>query len=419
MFHRCRIGALVAALALFGGPAARVASAGEAWMNWRGPHFDGHSNDTKLPVTWNRGDVAWKSPLKGRGQSSPIFAGEKIFLTTALDNGRERVVLCLNRNDGRILWEKTAWTGTPEPVHAMNTWASATCATDGERVYAFFGRGGGLFCYTVDGDLVWSKELGAFEGPWGTAASPLLAGDVVIQNCDADKDAYIVGLNKKTGDEVWKAPRDSIRGWSSPILLHIGNHDEAIVNGHHGPKGYDPATGKELWFCKSFNGRGEPTVTPAPNGLLVVMNGLKGDVYALKTGGSGTITDSHMAWHTPRKTGRDLPSPIVVKNTVLAVEMRGGILTGYEVNDGKELWRERLGGNFSASPTAWRGQAFFVEESGLVLAIDPAADGEEKVTARNTIEPPQDEIFRAGAVPSEGQVFLRSDKALYCIGKRQ
>ena len=390
----------------------------EPWQSWRGPFSNGHSHQTNLPVNWTAADVAWKVKLKGRGQSSPIFVGDRIFLTTALNDGRERMVMCLHRDDGRVLWERTAWTGDPEPIHKMNSWASATCATDGERVYAFFGRGGGLFCYTIDGEKVWEKNLGQFESPWGTAASPLVAGNVVIQNCDSDKDAYIIGLDKRTGAEVWKTERQTIRGWSSPILLKVGDHQEVVVNGHFGPKAYDPATGKELWYCKSFIGRGEPTVTPGPGGLLYVMNGQRGDVYALRPGGSGTVTDTHMVWHTPRKTGRDLPSPIIVKNAMLGIEMKGGIVTAYDTADGHELWRERLSGNFSASPTAWRDLAFFVEESGEVIAIDPTAASETKIVSRSTVGAAEDEIFRAGAVPSEGQVFLRADSALYCIGRR-
>ncbi len=414
MLRTILVGLVVVSLQIL----ATDAGAAPPWANWRGPQFTGHSEEKDLPKTWTANDVAWKAPLKGRGQSSPVLWEERIFLTTALNNGRERVVLCLNRNDGRVLWERTAHTGDAEPLHKMNTWATATCATDGEHVYAFFGRGGGLFCYTLDGDLVWSQNLGVFEGPWGTAASPLIVGDLVIQNCDADKDASIAAFNKKTGAEVWRTARDNFRGWSTPILHRVGDHDEVIVNGHTGPKGYDPKTGKELWYCKSFNGRGEPTVTPGPNGLLFVINGLKGDIYAIKTGGSGTITNTHMAWHTPRNTGRDLPSPIVVKNTVLAMSMSGGILTGYDADTGKELWRERCGENFSASPTAWGDHAFFVSEAGETLVIDPAAK-DSKIVARNTVNPPEDEIFRAGAVPSEGQVFLRSDTALYCIGTRK
>lgn len=408
----------VAAAVVLG--AAALASAESNWPNWRGPTYDGQSRETGLPTTWNKGSIAWKSPLPGRGQSSPIIWGERIFLTSSTGNGKQRLVLCLNRNDGKILWEKTAYTleGPPEPLHKMNSWATPTCATDGERVYAFFGRGGGLFCYTLDGDLVWSKELGTFEGPWGTAASPLLVGNLVIQNCDADKDATIVAFDKKTGEPAWKTPRDNFRGWSTPILVKTNGREEIVVNGHTGPKGYDPATGKELWYCKSFNGRGEPTATPGPSGLIYFINGLRGDIYAVSPGGAGTVTESHMKWHTARNTGRDLPSPIVVKNQVLAMGLNGGILTSYDAESGKELWKERVTGNFSASPLAYGGQAYFVAEDGDTVAVDPAGAGESKITARNAIEPPEDEIFRAGLAPSEGQLFLRSDQALYCLGQR-
>jgi len=136
----------------------------------------------------------------------------------------------LDRNDGRILWEQTAWSGAPEPTHEMNGWASATCATDGNLVFAFFGRGGGLHCYTVNGDHVWSKPLGQFEGPWGTAASPLLVGNLVVQNCDADVDAYIVALDKQTGKQVWKTDRPNHRGWSTPVLVRTEQRDEIVVN---------------------------------------------------------------------------------------------------------------------------------------------------------------------------------------------
>ncbi len=407
-------------MALLTALAPSPASAEPNWPCWRGPTYDGQSKDADVPLAWSGNDVTWKAPLPGRGESCPVLWGERIFLTTALDDGRQRVVLCLNRNDGRILWQQTVWTGnSPEPLHKMNTWASATCATDGERVYAFFGRGGGIFCLTVDGELVWSKELGEFEGPWGVAASPLIWGDLVIQNCDADKNACIVAFDKKTGDEKWRTPRDVFRGWSTPVPVRVGNRTEIVVNGHTGPKGYDPATGKELWYCKSFNGRGEPTATLGSNGLLFFINGLKGDVYAVKPGGTGTVTQSHMAWHTARQTGRDLPSPIVLKNQMLAIALNGGILTGYDADGGKELWRERVTGNYSASPTAWRERAFFVSEDGETSVVDPAATGDTKIVGRNSIDPPENEIFRAGLVPSEGQLFLRSDLALYCIGKRK
>lgn len=411
MFDYQRIVSTVAVLLLL----PTLAQAEKNWPRWRGPHQDGHSHEESLPVDWTPDTVVWKANLPGRGQSSPIIWGEKIFLTAALEDGRQRVLFCLDRGRGELRWQQVAWTGEPEPTHKMNGWASSTMTTDGDRVYAFFGRGGGLHCYSTLGERLWSVELGTFEGPWGTAASPLLVGDLVVQNCDADRNARLIAFDKHTGKEVWNVPREEIRGWSSPILVDVGGRMEIVMNGHSAVRGYDPNTGAELWSCKSFNGRGCPTVTPA-NGNIFVVNGLKGDVYAVHPGGMGDVTETNMLWHTPRNTGRDLPSPIIVGDQMLVVNMQGGILTSYATNDGKELWKERIGGNYSASPVAYQDRAFFVAESGTVNVIDPTQ--ETKVVGQNSVGASDDEVFRSSMAMSEGQVFLRSDRVLYVIGER-
>jgi len=387
-----------------------------AWPGWRGPTADGHSPEKDLPRQWSDESVEWKTPLKGAGQSSPVIWGERIFLTTALEKGRQRVVLCVDRRTGKIEWEKVAWTGDPEPSHGMNGWSSATCAVDGERVYAFFGRGGGLHCYAVDGTHLWSKDLGKFEGPWGTAASPLLAGDLVIQNCDSDKDARLVAFNRKTGEEVWSAAREPNRGWSTPVLIDTGTRKEIVLNGHTGVIAYAPETGKELWICRCPAGRGEPTVTPA-GGLLYVSNGLPGaGLYAIRPGGSGDVTASHRLWMT--KSGeRDTPSPVVIGDIVMVMSLRPDLLSAYETATGKSLWRIRVGGQSSSSPVSYGGVAFVVLESGETVVVDPKS--EEHIVARNKVTSAPGEIFRACLTPSEGQVFLRSDRMLYCIGKRK
>ena len=384
------------------------------WPRWRGSAADGHSQETGLPHEWNKDSVLWKTPLEGRGHSSPTIWGDRIFLTSAVDQGKQRMVMCVDRTNGAILWQNIAWTGEPERSHGMNGWSSATCATDGQRVYAFFGRGGGLFCYTVDGELVWSRSLGWFEGPWGTAASPLLVGDMVIQNCDSDQDAYIIALDKKTGDEVWKTKRPVHRGWSSPILIKLDGRDQIVVNGHTGLIAYDPESGKELWNCRCESGRGTPTVTPA-GGLLYAVNGLSGGgAYCVRPGGTGDVTESRRLW-IARRGGRDLPSPIVVGDTMLVAGLRGGILTAYNTGDGSELWTNRLGGQVSASPVSYDGLAFFITESGDTVVVDPKSD--EKIVTTNTVGATDGELFRASITPCDGQLFLRSDQCLYCIGK--
>jgi len=385
------------------------------WPQWRGPRGDGHSAEAGVPIQWDARSVVWKAPLKGRGQSSPVIWGNRIFLTTALDNGKQRLVFCLDRKDGKLLWERVAWRGTPEKSHEMNGWATPTCATDGERVFAFFGRGG-LHAFTVDGKPLWSRDLGRFEGPWGTSASPILAGDLVIQNCDAEKEAYLLAVDKRTGKTVWKTPRDVPErgGWSTPVLVPVSGRQELVLNGARAVTGYDPVTGKVLWSCRSFNGRGEPTATPGC-GLVFMVNGLPGDLYAVRPGGSGDVTRSHMAWHTPRRGGRDQPSPIVVDNYLVVADM-GGITTCYEADSGKELWKERLNSRFLSSPIAAGGRVYFQNEAGVTYVIEPGA--KKKLVSQNNLDAPTDETFRASLTPSGGQVFARSDRALYCIDAR-
>ncbi|MFV1966200.1 MAG: PQQ-binding-like beta-propeller repeat protein [Pirellulaceae bacterium] len=408
---------LVGTLALLASGMGRV-DAESNWPRWRGASADGHSQEKGLPHTWTEDSIVWKTPLNGKGHSSPTIWGNRIFLTSALEQGRQRMVMCIDRRDGTIEWEQIAWTGEPEPSHGMNGWASATCATDGQRVYAFFGRGGGLHCYTVDGIHVWSRDLGQFEGPWGTAASPLLVGDLVIQNCDSDVNAYLIALDKKTGNEVWKTQRPEHRGWSSPILIQAGDHDEIVLNGHAGVMAYAPETGEELWICRCKQGRGSPTVTLA-NSLLFVANGLSGGgAYCVEPGGTGDVTESKRKWIT-RRGGRDLPSPIIVGDVLLVVGLRGAILTGYDVRDGKELWVTRLGGQLSSSPVCFDGVAFFIKESGETVVVDPNSEDEDKVVGTNSLgTPADDELFRASITPCDGKLFMRSDQNLYCIGSK-
>ena len=383
------------------------------WSRWRGPLENGHSPDTNLPVNWTPDQLAWKVELPGIGQSSPVIWGDQIFLTSALDKGKSRLVFCLSRKTGKLVWKHVAWTGQPEPSHAMNGWASATCATDGEILFAFFGRGG-IHAYSLDGKPLWSKNLGVFESPWGVASCPVLVDGMVIQNCDSDADAYITALDKKTGKEIWTTKRSDNRRWSTPILVKTGDRRELVINGHEGVRAYDPATGKELWFCKGFNGRGEPTVTPAGK-VLCVVNGLAGDFYAVRPGGEGNVTGTHMAWHTPRKGGRDCPSPIVIGKYIIVCDM-GGIATCYDADDGHIHWKERLPGKYSASPIAANGLAYFVNEEGLTRVIKPGPTLD--IVAENSLPADSQEIFRASITPSDGQLFIRSTSVLYCIDKK-
>ncbi len=383
------------------------------WAQWRGPTGKGHSNEKNLPVRWTNDNVVWRAELEGVGQSSPTIWGDRIYLTSSVGKGTSRVVMCLDRKSGKRLWRHVAWTGNPNSSHAMNHWASATCVTDGDRVVAFFGKGG-LHCLDMDGKPLWSRQLGDFSGPWGTAASPIIVGDMVIQNCDADDVSTLLAVDKHSGKTVWKTSRYTVRGWSTPIVIQADGRRELVINGHLGINAYDPLTGKDLWFCKNSTGRGTPTVVTTAKGLVVAVNGRPGDLLAVRPGGNGQVNETHEAWRVERRGGRDLPSPIVIGDHLLVASLRPGTATCYEAETGKLLDTVRLDGGFSASPIAAAGLAYLPSEQGDVYVL--RLGQKIQIVARNRVGG-GDETFRASLTPCQGQIFCRSNTALYCIDK--
>ena len=384
------------------------------WPRFRGPDGNGESS-LSLPTQWTADDVQWQTDLPVVGHSSPIIWDRRIFLTgwTSKDNSVRRHVVCLSRNDGSVIWDQVAATGNGEQLHKMNSWATPSCSTDGERVVAFFGDGG-LHCFNVDGDLMWSRDLGSFPGSWGVGASPVIVGDMVVQNCDAEGNSYLLAVDKNTGKDIWRAPRrDKPKGgWSTPLLIDTNGSTQLVLNGEFGVESYEPTSGAPVWFCRGFNGRG----TPVPvwgNGLLYVVNGKSGDVYAVKPDGNGDVTETHREWHTPRKGGRDLPSPVLTEGALVVIAM-AGIATGYDPADGAELWKLRLGGNFSGSPIVAGGLVYAVSENGTVTVLKAGRTAE--IIAQNDCGVSRDEIVRSSLAVHDGQLLLRSDKRLYCVG---
>ena len=387
----------------------------ENWTRFRGSDGTGHTTDTNLPVKWDANSLTWKTELKGHGQSSPVIWGDRIFLTSALENGKQRLVFCIDAHDGKVQWEQVAWTGEPEKSHKMNGWATSTCCTDGQYVFAWFGKGG-MHCYTIEGKHVWSRnDLGEFVSGThrGTAASPILADHLLIINGDSESDHALFGLDKLTGKTVWKTDRPAWEGYSTPVPVEVAGHRELALNGEGFVAGYDPLSGKQLWQCKSFAGRGEPLPAAAADGVIYVVNGLAGDMYAVKAGGTGDVTKTNMLWHTPRRGGRDGPSPLLI-NGYLIVSNMAGIGACYDAATGKELWKTRLGGKISGSPIAAGKLAYLLFEDGETVVLEPGP--EMKEIARNKVGAAADEIFRASPVPWHGHLLLRSDRVLYCVG---
>lgn len=394
------------------------AVAEDNWPQFRGPTGRGHADAGNVPQSWDESSVAWTADLKGSGQSSPIVWGNRIFLTGASADGMERYVMALSREDGSLIWLETIENDSPEEIHKMNSRATPTCATDGENVVAFFGPAG-IHCFSVSGEKRWSVDLGVFPGSWGIAASPIIVDGKVIQNCDSMGDSRLVALSIEDGTTIWSTRREEKPrgGWSTPILIDTGERKELVLNGEFGVRGYDPETGRELWFCEGFNGRGAP-VPDFSEGKLYVVNGKPGDTYCVKPGGSGNVSDSHRLWHSSRKGGRDLPSPAVVDGYLFVTSM-SGIASCYDAETGDVLYTERLveegAVEIAAAPLVANGLIYLqTVNGGDVVVIRP---GEELdiVSVNSLGNDAVDEIFRATLTPSNGQLLIRSDTVLYAI----
>ena len=403
-----------------------------SWPQWRGPSGQGYSDDTRVPLTWSEKDnVLWKTRLPGKGNSTPIIWGDRVFLTAASEKGDERFVVCVRTTDGSVLWKQTAAKNVAaEKSHAWNGYASASCTTDGRHVYAFFGTPG-LFCYDLDGKLVWKHEFGAFrsEAGWGTAASPFLFEDLVIQNCDndgtgaGDAPQALVALDKATGKVRWTTPRNQGRGFSTPRLIPVaGGRVDLVLNGPTALVGYDPRTGKELWRCSRTDTRdqarfGEPL--PVNDGeRLFVLSGRPGPCQALRLPDKGDVTKTNVVWQTVRgKSHRDVGSPILLDGLIYQGD-REGVLTCLDLATGKEQYSVPLerGSKVLASPVIVRGKLLFLLDNGTTAVVEPGR--KFKLEAVNKLD---GETLDYGASPAivDGRMYLRSQTWLYCIGEKK
>ena len=390
-------------------------SAESNWTQWRGTHGNGLSTASHVPESFSSDNVVWKTEVPGVGQSSPIFWEDSIFLSSATDGGNKRVVVAIDRKTGEIQWQTVVWEGEAEDTHSMNNRASSTCATDGKRVIAFFGKGGLHSLDAKTGKVLWSRDLGKFEGPWGTGASPVIVDGLVVQNCDADNESSLMAFNLETGKTVWKTSRETIRGWSTPVVFQSTDRKELILNGHSKVVSYNIANGDVYWECIASVGRGTPTLAFSKDAVISVP-GRSGTMVAIRPGGSGDVSGKQEAWRVPRTGGRDLPSPLVVGDYLIVTRLRPGIISCYDNRNGEQLWQQRVEGGFSSSPIAINGTVYTVTESGITHVFKPGASFE--AISKNSIEATLEETFRASPAAFDGHLLLRSDKYLYCIGQK-
>ena len=426
---------------------ASISVGANDWPHWRGPSINGVAAPSPLPATWSTTDnVAWQAPLAGAGVSSPIVSGTRVYVTSQAGDGRRQDgrhptltqqgdpaaagemtlsrrtkradvvfnVEAFDRASGKRLWiHEVAPEGELPPVHDKHNLSSASPVTDGERVYAWFGTGQ-LVALDTNGKRVWAKNLAKEYGPfdinWGHASSPALFGDSIILLCYHTPASYLLSLDKRTGAVKWKV--DKPRGtesYSTPIVAQGPSGAELIVNSSVGVESFDPNTGKSLWTYPEVN-RFPIPVSMVDNGMLFLSRGYRSSPYmAIRLGGRGDITNTHVAWRVP--TGGPYVSSLVHYQGVIYMSTDNGILSAVDASNGQRLWQERVGGTFSASPIAGDGKVYFVSEGGETIVIKAGRSFE--LIARNKL----DGHFVASPAAGSGRIFLRSDDRMFAVGK--
>jgi outer membrane protein assembly factor BamB len=428
-----------------------VAGATDNWPGFRGPDAGVAGDDPALPDTWSETEnIVWKAPIPGMGWSSPVVWGDHVFLTSAISAGKEAdpvkglydpgnehgktraaaqhrwAVYDIDFKTGKVRWTRELHVGNPPILrHLKNSFASETPVTDGERVYVYFGSIGLLTALDMDGKTVWAKELGAYNGPqeFAPAASPILHKERVYVVSDNTTESFLVALDRKTGQEIWRIKREEVENWATPAIWENDLRTEIVTNGRNKVRSYD-LDGKLLWELTGMTANVVPTPF-SKHGLLYLSSGYPGGpvrpVFAVRPGAAGDITlksgetsNDYVAWFQPL-LGTYQTSALVYGDYYYTLLDRGMLLC-HDAKTGKQIYgRQRIApeaGAFTASPWAYNGKVFVLSEDGDTFVVQ--AGPEYKLLGKNTLN----EMALASPAAARGSLFIRTQSALYRISKR-
>jgi outer membrane protein assembly factor BamB len=412
------------ALALSAALAFTLTLTAAEWSQFRGPSQDGHADDAKLPTEWDKTkNVTWRKELPGNGWSSPVVAGDKIFLTTAVPGeGKGDYSLraiCLSTKTGEIVWNVEVFKEdgkTAPKIHSKNSHASPTPVVEGDVVYVHFGHLGTACLKTKDGSKVWTQDTLGYKPVHGAGGSPVLADDKLIFSIDGTDKQAVIALNKKDGKVAWQTPRDASPkrpfSFSTPLLITVDGKQQLITAGSDVVMSLDPKSGTEIWRVK-YDGY---SVVPKPvfgNGLVYICTGYDNPgLYAIKVDGKGDVTNTHVAWSL--KKNQAMPrnaSPLLVGDA-LYLAADNGTVSCLEAKSGNERWNERVGKAYSSSPVFAGGNIYLLDEDGLATVLKPGS----------SYEPVSSSKMGERALSSYGidgnALLLRTEKALYRIEKK-
>lgn len=399
----------------------------ENWPMWRGANGDGTCAESGLPETWSTTEnVLWKTPLPERGNSTPVVWGGKVFVTQAIEKEGKRLLLCFDKTTGKKLWEAGTLYREPELTHGTNPYCSASPATDGERVIVFFASAG-VFCYDFNGRELWKRtDLGKQHHIWGNGTSPVIAGNRVFLNFGPGENTVLYAFDKKTGKTIWqhKEPggasgeggnKQWLGSWSDPLLRKAGTHVELLMSYPGRACAFDPISGKELWTCAGLTA----LVYNSPlyaDGMMIAMSGYGGAALAVRTGGSGDVTQSHRVWHLPRVQQRIGSG--VIRGGHHYILTDGGIVECRDIKTGEIVFNERLKGpgptgqNWSSLVLSADGKCYAANQGGDCFVFK--AQPHFELLATNSLG---ERIIGSIAV-SDGRLYIRGHRNLWCIGSK-
>jgi len=392
----------------------------DEWPQFRGPGGQGHSDATGLPLTWSeKENVKWKSAIPGEGWSSPVISGKQVWMTMALNAGKSLHAVCVDFETGKVIHDVEVLTvEAPPKKHALNSYASPTPVIDGDRVYVCFGTCGTVCLSTSTAKVIWKNDELKIDHENGPGSSPMIYKDKLFLCCDGIDVQYMAALNKSDGKLAWKTDRsqpflaktkDMKKSYCIPLLIQVEGKDQLITPAAENLYAYDPETGKELWYVKypGFSNVPRPIFG---HGMIYVCTGFaRAELWAIKPGGSGDLSATNVVWKMKIQVPTQ-PSPLLVGDNVYMVS-DSGMASCLDAKTGKEVWKQHLAGEFSASPIFAEGRIYFFDRKGLATVIEPGAAYKE--VARNQL----DDGFMASPAVSGKSLVLRTKTNLYRIEK--
>ncbi|PHS07378.1 MAG: serine/threonine protein kinase [Blastopirellula sp.] len=413
-------------LTLFVLPSFSATANAEDWPSWRGPRGDGSSIEKNVPTHWDGTtgeNITWKVELPGWGHSSPIVSNGRVFIVACDEETEDRVLLSLDRKTGKTLWQKTIFQAPLERKHNLNSFASGTPATDGKTVYVTFlqpdisdlrkATPGNVIvaAYDFEGNRQWRVDVGRFSSKHGFCTSPVIYKDKLIINGDHDGSSYIAALDRNTGKTVWKVDRaNKTRSYVTPIIREIDGRTQMILSGSLAVTSYDPNDGSIHWTMQGPTEQFVASLVYNNKYLYLTAGFPEHHILCIDPTGSGDVTDTHIRWRT-KKGASYVPSPAVIGSDYFFVVSDAGIASCFDAESGEPHWVKRMGPHYSASMITAGGLAYFLSDPGVMTVVKPGAD--YNVVSEN----PLGENCYASPAVSDGQIFLRGEKHLFCIGK--